>query len=81
MGINRNAGGGCPAPGSYSRKEGNNMKKQTAVAAIAETLEALKAYAVDDHLGVNPEAVNWGNVGTAQHLLSLLNEAAKFAGV
>lgn len=88
MGINRNAGGGCPAPGSYSRKEGNNMKKQNAtdayvaaVAAIAETLEALKAHAVDDHLGVNPEAVNWGNVGTAQHLLSLLNEAAKFAGV
>ena len=64
------------------------MKKQNAtdayiaaVAAISETLEALKAYAVDDHMGVSPDAVNWGNVGTAQHLLSLLNEAAKFAGV
>ena len=52
------------------------MKKQNAtdayiaaVAAISETLEALKAYAVDDHMGVSPDAV-----------LSLLNEAAKFAG-
>ena len=81
MGINRNAGGGCPAPGSYSRKENATDAYVAAVAAIAETLEAPKAYAVDDHLGVNPEAVNWGNVGTAQHLLSLLNEAAKYAGV
>ena len=38
------------------------MKKQNAtdayiaaVAAISETLEALKAYAVDDHMGVSPE--------------------------
>ena len=66
----------------------NEIKKQktvdayiSAVAAISDVLDALKAYAVDDHMGVSPDAVNWGNVGTAQHLLSLLNEAAKFAGV
>ena len=66
----------------------NEIKKQkavdayiSAVAAISDTLEALKAYAVDDHLGVCVDDVNWGNVGMAQHLLSLLNEAAKFAGV
>lgn len=64
------------------------MKKQNAtdayiaaVAAISETLEALKVYAVDDHLGVSPDAVNWGNVGTAQHLLVVLAEAAEIAGV
>lgn len=63
------------------------MKKQNAtdayVAVIAEIsakLDALKAQAVDNHLGVNPDAVNWGNVGTAQHLLALLAEAAEFAG-
>ena len=82
------AGGGGPAPGSYSRKEGYNMKKQNAtdayVAVIAEIsakLDAIKAQAVDNHLGVSPDAVNWGNVGTAQHLLAVLAEAAEIAGV
>ena len=66
----------------------NEIKKQktvdayiSAVAAISDVLDALKAFAVDDHLGVCIDDVNWGNVGTAQHLLALLNEAAKFAGL
>ena len=64
------------------------MKKQNAtdayVAVIAEIsakLDAIKAQAVDNHLGVSPDAVNWGNVGTAQHLLVVLAEAAEIAGV
>lgn len=64
------------------------MKKQNAtdayVAVIAEIsakLDAIKAQAVDNHLVVSPDAVNWGNVGTAQHLLALLAEAAEIAGV
>ena len=63
------------------------MKKQNAtdayVAVIAEIsakLDAIKAQAVDNHLGVSPDAVNWGNVGTAQHLLVGLAEAAEIAG-
>lgn len=66
----------------------NEIKKQktvdayiSAVAAISDVLDALKAFAVDDHLGVCIDDVNWGNVGMAQHLLALLNEAAKYAGV
>lgn len=64
------------------------MKKQNAtdayvavIAEISEKLDALKAHAVDNHLGADADAINWGNVGTAQHLLYLLNEAAEFAGV
>lgn len=64
------------------------MKEQNATDAyiavigeISAKLEALKAHAVDNHLGAEADKVNWGNVGTAQHLLSLLNEAAIFAGL
>ena len=49
------------------------------IAEISDKLDALKAQAVDNHVGVNPDAVNWGNVGTARRLLVLLAEAAEIA--
>lgn len=51
------------------------------IAEIADKLEAIKSYAVDDHMGVEADKVNWGNVGTAKALLALLNEAAEFSGI
>ena len=55
----------------------------TAVEVIQEIggeLETLKDY-VDNHLDVAPEAVNWGNVGTARHLLEKVHEAVSAVGL
>lgn len=64
------------------------MKNQKAVdsyigsiAEIAALLDELKSHVVDDHMGISPEDVNWGHVGSANHLLEMLNEAAAFAGI
>ena len=51
-----------------------------AIQEISEELETLKDY-VDNHLDVAPEAVNWGNVGTARHLLELVREAGASVGL
>jgi len=48
-----------------------------ALAEMRETLAALTAHA-DDHLGTLPEDVNWGNVGSANHINELLGEIAGF---
>jgi hypothetical protein len=48
-----------------------------AMGGIREQLARLQS-AADDHLGVEPESVHWGHVGSAQHLLELLTEAADF---
>lgn len=45
------------------------------ISAISEKLDVLKSRIVDDHMGVNPDSVNWGYVGTARHILELLEEA------
>lgn len=50
------------------------------VAAIEEKLDALKAH-IENHMDVAPEEVNWGHVGSAKHLLTLLKEASEFAGI
>ena len=41
-------------------------------------LSELQALA-NDHLGNDPENINWGHVGSAIHLAELLKEAADFA--
>ena len=51
-----------------------------AIAELRDELEALENLA-DDHLGVSPEVVNWGHVGTARHLLELVREASVAAGL
>ena len=45
---------------------------------IEEYLSELQALA-NDHLGNDPENINWGHVGSAIHLAELLKEAADFA--
>lgn len=50
------------------------------VAAIEEKLEALKLH-VENHMDTSPEEINWGHVGSAKHLLTLLKEASEFAGI
>lgn len=56
------------------------MKKTTAIdsfiATIAEMndrLDELKAYA-ENHMGCDPDSINWGNVGYAQSFLASLTE-------
>jgi len=51
-----------------------------ALAEMRETLALLTDHA-DDHLGVAPEDVNWGHVGSANHVNELLAEVAGFLGL
>lgn len=46
-----------------------------------ETLVEALAEFVDDHGGVDPEAVNWANVGTATEVRNRLIEVASFIGL
>jgi hypothetical protein len=48
-----------------------------AMGGVNEQLERLQA-AADDHLGNGPDEIRWGHVGSANHLLELLTEAADF---
>ena len=50
------------------------------MAVLEEKLDALKAH-IENHMDVAPEEVNWGHVGSAKHLLTLLKEASEFAGI
>ena len=34
--------------------------------------------ALDNHMEVSPEDINWGQVGSAQHMVELLGEIAEF---
>lgn len=34
---------------------------------------------IDDHMGYNPDEINWGNVGTAKHYLAELTELTDMA--
>lgn len=43
------------------------------LAEINDRLDELKAYA-DDHMGVDPDSINWGHVGFAQDFLAALTE-------
>jgi len=49
-----------------------------AMGQIEKYLSELQALA-NDHLGNDPENINWGHVGCANHLADLLKEAADFA--
>jgi hypothetical protein len=50
----------------------------SAVEEIRNALAGLQSEA-DDHLGVDPDAVNWGHVGDAKHILAALRETLAFA--
>ena len=49
-----------------------------AMGQIEKYLSELQALA-NDHLGNDPENINWGHVGSAIHLAELLKEVADFA--
>lgn len=56
------------------------MKKTTAldsfIATISEMtdrLDELKEFA-ENHMDYDPDSINWGHVGTAQHFLAALTE-------
>ena len=49
-----------------------------AMGQIEKYLSELQALA-NDHLGNDPENINWGHVGRAMHRAELLKEAADFA--
>ena len=51
----------------------------TTVAEIDSALTTIKDK-VSDHFGVLPEEINWGHVGSAQHVLELLQEIVEFQG-
>jgi len=51
-----------------------------ALAEMRETIALLTAHA-DDHLGVAPEDVHWGHVGSANHVNEQLAEIAGFLGL
>ncbi len=64
------------------------MEKKTAldsftgtVGEISALLNKLQEAVADNHMGVAPEAVTWGHVGTALHILDLLEDAACAAGI
>lgn len=52
-----------------------------AISEISKRLDELKGFVAGDHMGIAPETVNWGHVGSARHLLETLDEAAVFAGI
>ena len=43
------------------------------IGEISERLAELKAFA-DDHMGYEPDSINWGHVGTADYFLQKLTE-------
>lgn len=51
-------------------------------AHIEEARQLLAAIStqLDDHLGHSPEGIEWGQAGTASHLVDLLRQAAVTAG-
>lgn len=56
------------------------LEFMVAVNAISDKLELLSEY-MDDHMGVSPEEIHWGHVGSANHILEKLNEIIEFAGI
>ncbi len=59
----------------------NALTAYIARIAEIETLVESLAEFVDDHGGVNPEAVNWANVGTVTEVRNRLVEVASFIGL
>ena len=50
------------------------MEKNTAIAAKLETLTEY----FENHMGVSPDEVGWGNAGNAGHVLELLDRVTEF---
>ena len=48
------------------------------IGEINDRLEELQTFA-DDHMGFNPDDINWGHVGTAGWVLEKLTELTDYA--
>lgn len=48
------------------------------IAEMQERLAELKGF-VDDHMGYDPDSINWGHVGDAGYILGELNEMTDWA--
>jgi len=48
------------------------------IGEINGLLEELKTF-FDDHMGYDPDSINWGHVGTASYFLEKLTEMTDFA--
>ena len=48
---------------------------------LAEQLAAAIIANLDDHMGVDPEHVQWGHVGNVNHVIENLLEVADFMGI
>ncbi len=62
------------------------MNEQAVRAFIDKRIEALKllkaiAENLDDHIGTDPEHVDWTHVGDVAGVVEILREAAQFMGV
>jgi len=50
------------------------------IVEINEKVETLRWFA-DNHMEIDPEEVNWGHVGSAAHVVELLDEIINFLGI
>ena len=50
------------------------------IGEINGLLEEMIAF-FGDHMGYDPNSINWGHVGTASHILEKLTELAEFANI
>lgn len=63
------------------------MKNVNATCKYAELMEELQQKidtlkdGADCFFGKDPDDVNWADVGSAAHLLDLINEASRFMGL
>lgn len=57
----------------------NNKAQDVFISRIAEAREIVKLLSahLDEHMGVDPEKVNWADAGDAGRLVELLREAAR----
>ena len=59
-------------------KENTAMSKFLATLGESEVLLQEITEHVENHMGADPDEVNWGHVGSAEHLRSRLTEIANF---
>ncbi len=57
--------------------------EQAFLSRIAEAHQLLDQIAIhlDDHLGVDPESLHWGNAGDAGRVVELLRQTAELCGL
>ena len=64
-----------------------NMNNEKALNAYIKKTERARELArrilagLDDHIGDNPDAINWAHVGDANHVVESLSEISGFMGV